>query len=668
MALQIDKRLYEEQYYGGFEPGDPDDETFLLERLEKYPGDLPFDLKETETENFDFLEESEEDLQKVKSEKVEVDKSISAEEQVPRENIPPSEISVEEFAVSSLAPSEEFEREGRIEREVIPYEKAGIEKTEQEPFTYEKAGVEKTEREVQPYQKAGLIEDEEAVPFERQGVEKQAKEFTEPQGKGEKVQSIWDIFEEEKVEEAPSETTSEETTEPPLPESEITQEAVAETAPEGEQTPEAEPLPEMESQETESVLLESDSIVDVPLEIKVAKVDPEEFSKVFDEDFRNTILEDLAKSEERKKTRTKPTEDTVIISTREKEELQREIDKLEGTPKSEGEAVEFDLSAFPTGKPSEMIAQDILESGELEKKKKKKKKKEKAKPEKAVEEAIQEPAEEELVEAPTETVSEEAAPPSVVEVQAEQPTEPEPQPEESKPEEKEKKRRKVPVLWLLSGALLLLLILLIGGYFAYLYFIKKPLPESKKLMTKVEDGKKAAQKVTEPQVKKEVEKPVEPRPQPPPEFVEETKVPPSKPLVKAEKEKLPKAVESTVPKAKPALERKPETSKEKRFVSKFETFAKTQKVKVVEVPPEDMTSPKPVEEYAIEIYSTPEIEEANYWVNQLQLKGINAYIKPFRVRNVNYYKIRIGPFRSIEEAKQVARSLGFKNFWIDRVK
>jgi cell division septation protein DedD len=81
-----------------------------------------------------------------------------------------------------------------------------------------------------------------------------------------------------------------------------------------------------------------------------------------------------------------------------------------------------------------------------------------------------------------------------------------------------------------------------------------------------------------------------------------------------------------------------------------------------------MTSPKPVEEYAIEIYSTPEIEEANYWVNQLQLKGINAYIKPFRVRNVNYYKIRIGPFRSIEETKQVARSLGFKNFWIDRVK
>jgi len=65
MALQIDKRLYEEQYYGGFEPGDPDDETFLLERLEKYPGDLPFDLKETETENFDFLEESEEGCIKI---------------------------------------------------------------------------------------------------------------------------------------------------------------------------------------------------------------------------------------------------------------------------------------------------------------------------------------------------------------------------------------------------------------------------------------------------------------------------------------------------------------------------------------------------------------------------------------------------------------------------
>lgn len=74
------------------------------------------------------------------------------------------------------------------------------------------------------------------------------------------------------------------------------------------------------------------------------------------------------------------------------------------------------------------------------------------------------------------------------------------------------------------------------------------------------------------------------------------------------------------------------------------------------------------EEYAIEIFSTADSEEAGYWLTELQRKGLNAYQKVHRVRNIDYYKIRVGPFRTIDEAKSFAKALGFKNVWIDRLK
>lgn len=653
MALQIDKRLYEAQYYGGFEPGEPDDETFLLERLEKYPGDLPFEVVGVKSKNFEFSEEPEEVSQEVGSEKVREFGISSVEERAQSENLSPDVVQEEDFSLPSFTSDEEYEKEGKTEREVIPYEKAGIDKLE---------------REARAYQKAGLIEDEEAVPYQRQGVEKEQIGFSERGKKEQKIKSIWDIFEEEPSKEVLSETAVDETTqEISLEANEETEAAIAQATSEVEPAFEPEAVGENESQGTETVLLESDSIVDVPLEIKVAKVDPDEFTKIFDEDFRNAILEDLAKSEQRRKEKEKTPEGIGLVSTREKEELQREIDMLEGTQSVEGETVEFDLSSIPSGKPSEMIAKDILEGGELEKKKKTKKKKERTKLEEAVEEMAQEPIEKGQVETLTEPVSQEEIPSSVVEVQTEQPTEPKTQQEGTEQEKEEKQSRKIPVLWLLSGALLLLMILLIGGYFAYINFIREPVPKGENVVSKAEESKEVKPKVPEIQEKKQAAEPFKPEFEPS-ELIEEPKSSTSKVFGGTEKVKPPKIVEITTSKEELIPEKKPVSKQERRFASKYEAISKTQRVKLAVESPISIGIEKPIEEYTIEIFSTPEIDEANYLLNQLQQKGINAYIKPFRFRNVNYYKIRIGPFRSIEEAKQVARSLGFRNFWIDRVK
>ncbi len=647
MNLQIDKNLYDERYYGGFEPTDPEDETFLLEKIDNYPGTLPFEFKETETENLDFVSEPEQtpEVSPIPQQSSE----ITYQEGFTGEESSPFEEKIAETGEISENINKQFDKIGKEERVPIPYEKAGVEKIE---------------KEVLPYEKAGLVEKEEVTPFVKTPTEAIQKDYPDYEPKDKPVKSIWDIFEEETP-------TTEETDQPAVEETtpfeEAKSEAIQEQPLEQKLEPELKQKVETTEKEPETIIIEPQSIVDVPIEIKIEGVDPEEFSKVFDEDFRKTIIEDLAKSEKRKKE--KVVEDKEIITTKEKEELQKELNVASGV-ESKSEVMEFDLSEMSLEKPSEILAKDLVESGDLDKLKKKMKKQ---KIKETTEEAEPSKSHEEITEAPIdlESAIEPELTPAVVEVQTEDVTE---QAEEPKTEEnEEKKKRKVPVLWFIFAGLIFL-ILLIGGYFAYLNFIKKPVSEKEITKKETEIKKPKVQEIQQKEKNKEEFRKPEPTEL---QVKEEAKAPTGEQKVTLEKPQKLVAEKTSTEKISPTKEKptksteKPEPSKKekvKEFESKFSSIKKTEKIKIIEETPETKTSLMPKEEYSIEIFSTTEMDEATYWVNQLTHKGVNAYLKPYRFRNINYYKVRVGKFNSIEEAKQVARTLGFKNFWIDRIK
>jgi len=72
--------------------------------------------------------------------------------------------------------------------------------------------------------------------------------------------------------------------------------------------------------------------------------------------------------------------------------------------------------------------------------------------------------------------------------------------------------------------------------------------------------------------------------------------------------------------------------------------------------------------YVIQVYSSPSKEDAQDWVNKLKSKSIDAYLSEQMVRDVKWYRVRFGDFKSREEARSVALRYGFSQTWIDRIK
>jgi|GEM_PF-2232281 len=72
--------------------------------------------------------------------------------------------------------------------------------------------------------------------------------------------------------------------------------------------------------------------------------------------------------------------------------------------------------------------------------------------------------------------------------------------------------------------------------------------------------------------------------------------------------------------------------------------------------------------YAIEVYSTPSKEDADDWVKRLRNKNLtDIRIKPQKIRDATWYKVRFGNFKTKEQAKDAARKYGFAQSWIDRI-
>lgn len=75
------------------------------------------------------------------------------------------------------------------------------------------------------------------------------------------------------------------------------------------------------------------------------------------------------------------------------------------------------------------------------------------------------------------------------------------------------------------------------------------------------------------------------------------------------------------------------------------------------------------EEYTVQVYASPSREDAVNWLNKIRKKvGNQAVMTDHYVRNVKWYRIRFGSFKSREEAESAARNSGFNQAWIDRVK
>ncbi len=73
--------------------------------------------------------------------------------------------------------------------------------------------------------------------------------------------------------------------------------------------------------------------------------------------------------------------------------------------------------------------------------------------------------------------------------------------------------------------------------------------------------------------------------------------------------------------------------------------------------------------FTIQIYASPSREDAEEWLNKLRNKKIrDSFISKHEIRNEVWYRVRFGKFETKEEARTTALRYGFAQTWIDRVR
>jgi cell division septation protein DedD len=73
--------------------------------------------------------------------------------------------------------------------------------------------------------------------------------------------------------------------------------------------------------------------------------------------------------------------------------------------------------------------------------------------------------------------------------------------------------------------------------------------------------------------------------------------------------------------------------------------------------------------FTIQVYATPSLDDAEEWKEKLERQNIpDVVITTQKIRDRNWYRIRFGSFKSIDEAKSAAQKSGFANSWIDRIR
>lgn len=84
----------------------------------------------------------------------------------------------------------------------------------------------------------------------------------------------------------------------------------------------------------------------------------------------------------------------------------------------------------------------------------------------------------------------------------------------------------------------------------------------------------------------------------------------------------------------------------------------------------DFVSPIPeTGNYTIQLLATPSKEEAEILLNKLKSKNIEkTYITTQKKRDIIWYRVRVGNYKTMNEAQEAAKTNGWIQFWIDRIK
>ena len=73
--------------------------------------------------------------------------------------------------------------------------------------------------------------------------------------------------------------------------------------------------------------------------------------------------------------------------------------------------------------------------------------------------------------------------------------------------------------------------------------------------------------------------------------------------------------------------------------------------------------------YVVQVYSSPSRQDAEQWLKKVKVKvGSQANITTQVIRDVTWYRVRFGNYKTRAEAEKAAQQTGFSQSWIDRIK
>lgn len=252
------------------------------------------------------------------------------------------------------------------------------------------------------------------------------------------------------------------------------------------------------------------------------------------------------------------------------------------------------------------------------------------------------------------------------------------EPPDTAPEPEKKERKPSAIPWKMVGIVVLIASLLGGGgaFFMFNKSQNKQMSGADSLKNHLIVQKEEKKSENENEKKESVpteEKPkldsVKTSEQPKhEEVIPEIKKEESKPEIKEEQKKEPVKVEKkpeTIKKQEKSKEIKSEPTKpiaksEIKPIPKIATDSR----KAPSTPP---TNVKGV--FVVQIYSTPLLEDAEEWLKKIKKKNaVNAFISSQNIRGQQWHRIRFGTFSTQAEAEESARTMGFANSWVVRVR
>lgn len=73
--------------------------------------------------------------------------------------------------------------------------------------------------------------------------------------------------------------------------------------------------------------------------------------------------------------------------------------------------------------------------------------------------------------------------------------------------------------------------------------------------------------------------------------------------------------------------------------------------------------------WVVQVFSSPSRDDADEWLQTLRNNQVkDGYIVEQKIRGQSWYRVRFGEYTSMDEAESAARTMGYKQPWIARVR